>query len=51
MNKLIKEKVELLIKDLDDIQKQENETGKQIFTLQLFAIRVKEIYKLLKDVK
>ena len=46
MNKLVKEKFELLLKDLDNTQKIEKETGKQHFTLQLFAIRVKEIYKL-----
>lgn len=46
MNELVKEKFELLLKDLDNTQKLEKETGKQHFTLQLFAIRVKEIYKL-----
>lgn len=47
MNELAKEKFELLLKDLKDMQKLEKETGKQHFTLQLFAIRVKEIYNLL----
>lgn len=47
MNELAKEKFELLLKDLKDMQKLEKETGKQYFTLQLFAIRVKEIYNLL----
>lgn len=51
MNELAKEKFELLLKDLDSMQKLEKDTGKQYFTLQLFAIRVKEIYKLLEDVK
>lgn len=51
MNELVKEKFELLLKDLENMQKLEKDTGKQHFTLQLFAIRVKEIYKLLEDVK
>ena len=49
MNELVKEKVELLLKDLEDMQKLEKETGKQHFTLQLFAIRVKEIYEILRS--
>ena len=48
MNELAIEKLELLIKDLKDMQELEKETGRQHFTLQLFAIRVKEIYKLLE---
>ena len=48
MNELVKEKFELLLKDLEDMQKLEKETGKQHFTLQLFAIRVKEIYEILQ---
>lgn len=51
MNVLVKEKFELLLNDLENMQKLEKDTGKQHFTLQLFAIRVKEIYKLLEDVK
>lgn len=51
MNVLAKEKFELLLNDLENMQKLEKDTGKQHFTLQLFAIRVKEIYKLLEDVK
>ena len=51
MNELVKEKFELLLKDLENMQKLEKDTGKQHFTLQLFAIRVQEIYKLLEDVK
>lgn len=47
MNELVKEKFELLLKDLEDMQKLEKDTGKQHFTLQLFAIRVKEIYEML----
>lgn len=49
MNELVKNKFELLLKDLEDMQKLEKDTGKQYFTLQLFAIRVKEIYELLES--
>lgn len=49
MNELVKEKFELLLKDLQEMQKLEKDTGRQYFTLQLFAIRVREIYKLLGD--
>lgn len=49
MKELAIEKLELLIKDLKDMQELEKETGKQYFSLQLFAIRVMEIYKILKD--
>lgn len=48
MNELAIEKFELLLKDLKDMQDLEKETGKQYFTLQLFTIRVKEIYDILK---
>ena len=48
MNK-VKEKLELLLRDLEDMQKLEKETGKQHFTLGLFAIRVKEIYEIIKE--
>lgn len=41
-------KIELLIKDLKNMQKLEKETGKEHFTLELFSIRIKEIYKLLQ---
>ena len=47
-NKVIN-KLELLLKDLKDMQDLEKETGKQYFNTQLFAIRVKEIYKILKE--
>ena len=50
MNELVKEKFEKLLKDLEDMQKLEKDTGKQYFTLQLFAIRVKEIYEILERV-
>ena len=48
MRKLALEKLELLINDLKLNQKEEKETGKSYFNTQLFAIRVKEIYKILK---
>lgn len=48
MNELAIEKLEILIKDLKENQELEKETGKSNFTLQLFAIRVMEIYKILK---
>ena len=47
MKELAIDKLELLLKDLEDMQKLEKDTGKQHFTLQLFAIRVKEIYEML----
>lgn len=49
MRELAIEKLELLIKDLKDMQVLEKETGKQYFSLQLFAIRVMEIYKVLNN--
>ena len=49
MKELAINKLELLLKDLKDMQLREKETGKSYFTLQLFAIRVKEIYKILND--
>ena len=51
MNELVKQKFELLLKDLKDMQDLEKETGRQYFTLQLFAIRAKEIYDLLNSKK
>ena len=42
-------KLELLLSDLKLNQKEEKETGKSYFNTQLFAIRVNEIYKILKD--
>ena len=49
MKKLAINKLELLLKDLKDMQDLEKETGRQYFNTQLFAIRVKEIYKILKE--
>ena len=49
MKELAINKLELLLKDLKDMQDLEKETGRQYFNTQLFAIRVKEIYKLLKE--
>ena len=49
MKEQIIEKFELLLNDLKEMQELEQETKKQFFTTQLFAIRVKEIYKLVKQ--
>ena len=49
MKELAINKLELLLKDLKDMQDLEKETGRQYFNTQLFAIRVKEIYKNLKE--
>lgn len=49
MKELVINKLELLLKDLKDMQELEKETGRQYFNTQLFAIRVKEIYKILKE--
>ena len=49
MKELAIEKIELLLKDLKDMQELEEKTRRQYFNTQLFAIRVKEIYKILKE--
>ena len=49
MKELAINKLELLLKELKDMQDSEKETGRQYFNTQLFAIRVKEIYKILKE--
>ena len=49
MKELAINKLELLLKGLKDMQDLEKETGRQYFNTQLFAIRVKEIYKILKE--
>ena len=49
MKKLAINKLELLLKDLKDMQELEEKTRRQYFNTQLFAIRVKEIYKILKE--
>ena len=49
MKKLAIDKLELLLKDLKDMQELEEKTRRQYFNTQLFAIRVKEIYKILKE--
>ena len=49
MRELAINKLELLLKDLKDMQELEKETGKSYFNTQLFAIRVREIYKILKE--
>ena len=49
MKELAINKLELLLKDLKDMQDLEKETGRKYFNTQLFAIRVREIYKILKE--
>ncbi len=49
MKEQVLQKIKLLIKDLTDMQELQKETGRQYFTLELFAIRVKEIEKMLED--
>lgn len=49
MKELAINKLELLLKDLKDMQELEKEIGRQYFNTQLFAIRIKEIYKILKE--
>ena len=49
MEELAINKLELLLNDLKDMQDLEKEKGRQYFNTQLFAIRVKEIYKILKE--
>lgn len=49
MKELAINKLELLLNDLKDMQDLEKETGRQYFNTQLFAIRIKEIYKILKE--
>ena len=49
MKELAINKLELSLNDLKDMQDLEKETGRQYFNTQLFAIRVKEIYKILKE--
>ena len=49
MRELAINKLELLLNDLKDMQELEKETGRQYFNTQLFAIRVREIYKILKE--
>lgn len=49
MKELAINKLELLLNDLKDMQDLKKETGRQYFNTQLFAIRVKEIYKILKE--
>ena len=49
MKELAINKLELLLNDLKDMQDLEKEKGRQYFNTQLFAIRVREIYKILKE--
>ena len=49
MKELAINKLELLLKDLKDMQELEKENSKSYFNKKLFAIRVREIYKILKE--
>ena len=49
MKELAINKLELLLNDLKDMQDLEKETGRQYFNTQLFAIRVNELYQILKE--
>ena len=49
MKKLAIEKLELLLDDLKLNAEEEKRSGKSFFNTQLFAIRVREIYKILKE--
>lgn len=48
IKKQVINKLELLLNDLKINRKEEIESGKSYFNTQLFAIRVKEILKILK---
>ena len=49
MKELAIDKLNLLLNDLKINQEKEREEGKSYFTTELFAIRVKEILKLLEQ--
>ena len=49
MKELALEKLELLLKDLKINQEEEKQNAKSCFNTQLFGIRVREIYKILKE--
>lgn len=50
MNKeLAINKLELLLNDLKINQEEEKQNGRSYFNTQLFAIRVREIYNILKE--
>lgn len=49
MKELAIEKLELLLDDLKLNAEEEKRSGKSFFNTQLFAIRVKEIYKILTE--
>ena len=48
MKELAMQKIELLLKDLEDMIDLRQKTGKTYFTEELIAVRVKEIEKILK---
>ena len=49
MKELVIDKLNCLIRDLKINQEKEKKDGKSYFTTELFAIRVKEILKLLEQ--
>lgn len=51
MKELAIEKIELLLNDLKKDHEKEKEDGKSYFNTDLVAIRIKEIYDILKEVK
>ena len=50
MKELVIEKIELLLNDLKINHNKEQEDGKSYFNTDLVAIRIKEIYEILKEV-
>ena len=50
MKELAIEKIELLLNDLKINKNKEKEDGKSYFNTDLVAIRIKEIYEILKEV-
>ena len=50
MKELAIEKIEILLNDLKINQNKEKEDGKSYFNTNLVAIRIKEIYEILKEV-
>ena len=51
MKELAIEKIEILLNDLKKDHEKEKEDGKSYFNTDLVAIRIKEIYDILKEMK
>ena len=49
MKNLVVEKLKTLLNDLEINRRKEEEDGKSYFTTELFAIRIKEIIKILDN--